>query len=138
MSMQLLACRYNCSYMPINRKESFSEALYILMTGCGVGYSVERKWVDQLPTVPHHMQPVSSSIVVDDSKEGWVMALRRYMDNLWGIGTKSGRPQICGRFRWQWVATHLLSVCSFRIAPGWLCTRGVAHQIRIRSRISAC
>lgn len=73
---------FNCSYTPIDRKEAFSEILYILMCGTGVGYSVERQFVKSLPTVPEQFVDVEETIVVGDSKEGWAQAYRTLIDNL--------------------------------------------------------
>jgi ribonucleoside-triphosphate reductase len=43
---------YNCSYIPIDNPKAFDEVLYILMNGTGVGFSVERQYIDKLPTIP--------------------------------------------------------------------------------------
>jgi ribonucleoside-diphosphate reductase alpha chain len=69
-------CLYNCSYLPVDSLRSFDEAMYILMCGTGVGYSVESKYVNQLPVVNEHFENSSTVIVVDDSKAGWAKALR--------------------------------------------------------------
>jgi len=69
-------CLYNCSYLPVDSLRSFDEAMYILMCGTGVGYSVESKYVNQLPTINEHFEDSSTVIVVDDSKAGWAKALR--------------------------------------------------------------
>jgi len=69
-------CIYNCSYLPIDSLRSFDEAMYILMCGTGVGYSVESQYVNQLPTINEHFERSSTTIVVDDSKSGWAKALR--------------------------------------------------------------
>ena len=69
-------CLYNCSYLPVDSLRSFDEAMYILMCGTGVGYSVESKYVNQLPVINEHFENSSTSIVVDDSKAGWAKALR--------------------------------------------------------------
>jgi ribonucleoside-diphosphate reductase alpha chain len=69
-------CLYNCSYLPVDSLRSFDEAMYILMCGTGVGYSVESKYVNQLPVVNEHFEDSSTVIVVDDSKAGWAKALR--------------------------------------------------------------
>lgn len=68
---------YNCSYLPINHTAAFHELLYILMCGTGVGYSVERKYVDALPTVAEEMTDSDTVIVVKDSKEGWALAFKQ-------------------------------------------------------------
>jgi len=69
-------CLYNCSYLPVDSLRSFDEAMYILMCGTGVGYSVESKYVNQLPVINEHFEKSSTVIVVDDSKAGWAKALR--------------------------------------------------------------
>ena len=46
------AAGYNCSYLPVNRMRAFDETLYVLMCGVGVGFSVERQYVNKLPTIP--------------------------------------------------------------------------------------
>jgi ribonucleoside-diphosphate reductase alpha chain len=68
---------YNCSYLPIDDPKSFDEAMYILLCGTGVGFSVEAKYVNQLPEVPHQLFDSQTTIVVSDSKEGWAKALRQ-------------------------------------------------------------
>lgn len=67
---------YNCSYLPIDHPHAFDEVLYILMNGTGVGFSVEPIFVDQLPTVAERFVQTSSTVVVEDSREGWARALR--------------------------------------------------------------
>lgn len=68
---------YNCSYLPIDSLLSFSEALAISMAGCGVGYSVERRYVDLLPVVSGEIFEDEPwyPFVIDDSTEGWVAAI---------------------------------------------------------------
>jgi len=68
---------YNCSYLPVDDPKCFDEAMYILLCGTGVGFSVESKYVDKLPEVPHMMFESDSTVVVSDSKEGWAKALRQ-------------------------------------------------------------
>jgi ribonucleoside-diphosphate reductase alpha chain len=72
-------CIYNCSYLPVDSLRSFDEAMYILMCGTGVGYSVESKYVSQLPAINEHFEKSSTTIVVDDSKAGWAKALRELL-----------------------------------------------------------
>lgn len=69
-------CIYNCSYLPVDSLRSFDEAMYVLMCGTGVGYSVESRYVNQLPTINEHFEKSPTTIVVDDSKAGWAKALR--------------------------------------------------------------
>ena len=68
---------YNCSYLPIDDPKAFDEAMYILLCGTGVGFSVEHKYVDQLPEVPDQLFDSETVISVADSKEGWAKALRQ-------------------------------------------------------------
>jgi len=68
---------YNCSYLPVDDVKSFDEAMYILLCGTGVGFSVEQKYVNKLPEVPALMFNSDTTIVVADSKAGWAKALRQ-------------------------------------------------------------
>jgi len=74
---------YNCSYLAINNKRAFSEALYILMCGTGVGFSCERQEVAKLPTIPEKLEKVDDVIVVSDSKRGWAVAFKKLLSSLW-------------------------------------------------------
>ena len=74
---------YNCSYLAVNNKRAFSEALYILMNGTGVGFSCERQEVSQLPPVPEDIENCDDIIVVGDSKLGWAKAFKKLMSSLW-------------------------------------------------------
>ena len=68
---------YNCSYLPVDDMKAFDEAMFILMCGTGVGYSVETKYVTQLPEVPDVLFESDTTIIVKDSKEGWAKAYRQ-------------------------------------------------------------
>ena len=68
---------YNCSYLPVDDPKSFDEAMFILLCGTGVGFSVERQYVSKLPDVPDTMFLSETTVVVKDSKEGWAKALRQ-------------------------------------------------------------
>lgn len=68
---------YNCSYLPIDDPKAFDEAMYILLCGTGVGFSVEHKYVNELPEVPDQLFESETTISVADSKEGWAKALRQ-------------------------------------------------------------
>lgn len=68
---------YNCSYLPVDDPKAFDEAMFILMCGTGVGFSVERQYVNQLPEIPERIYESETTIVVKDSKEGWSKALRQ-------------------------------------------------------------
>jgi ribonucleoside-triphosphate reductase (thioredoxin) len=67
---------YNCSYMPVDDLKSFDEAMFILLCGTGVGFSVEGQFVSKLPEVPE-LYSSDTIVVVKDSKEGWAKALRQ-------------------------------------------------------------
>jgi ribonucleoside-triphosphate reductase len=67
---------YNCSYLPVDDPKSFDEAMFILLCGTGVGFSVERQFVSKLPEVPQLFNS-DTVVVVKDSKEGWAKALRQ-------------------------------------------------------------
>jgi len=68
-------CLYNCSYLPIDTLESFSELMYILMHGSGVGYSVEKENVNKLPEIKHCTGIMRDEYTVEDSREGWMKAI---------------------------------------------------------------
>lgn len=75
---------YNCSYVAVNRLRAFDEILYILMCGTGVGFSVERREVDQLPMVAEEFHPTDTTIVVADSKIGWAKSYKELISLLIG------------------------------------------------------
>lgn len=75
---------YNCAYVAINRIKAFSELLYILCCGTGIGFSVERQHVNKLPEVPDELYPTDTTIVVSDSKIGWATAFDELLRLLWG------------------------------------------------------
>ena len=58
---------YNCSYVAVDRPQAFDEILYILMNGTGVGFSVERQYVSQLPTIADEFFETDTTITVADS-----------------------------------------------------------------------
>lgn len=62
---------YNCSFIAVDSLRAFDEAMYILMNGTGVGFSVEQKYIDNLPTIAEEFYPTNTTIVVEDSKLGW-------------------------------------------------------------------
>ena len=75
---------YNCSYASANRVRSFDEILYVLMCGTGVGFSVEREFVDRLPTIAEEFEQSDSTIVVGDSKIGWAKSYKELISLLIG------------------------------------------------------
>lgn len=74
---------YNCSYVPVDDPRAFDEALYILMNGTGLGFSVERQYVNKLPEIPDELHPTDTTIVVADSKLGWAKALKELISLLY-------------------------------------------------------
>ena len=73
---------YNCSYLPVDDPKSFDEAMFILLCGTGVGFSVERQFISKLPEVPQLFES-DTTIIVKDSKEGWAKAFRQVLALLW-------------------------------------------------------
>ena len=69
-------CMYNCSYLAVEDIRAFDETMYILLCGTGVGFSVERQSISKLPEVPDLIES-GTTIIVEDSKEGWSKALRQ-------------------------------------------------------------
>jgi len=76
-------CMYNCSYLPVDDPKSFDEAMFILLCGTGVGFSVERQYVSKLPDVPDQLFNSDTTVAVKDSKEGWAKAYRQVLSLLW-------------------------------------------------------
>ena len=80
---------YNCSYIEINKTTSFSNLMYILMCGTGVGYTVERRCTDKLGTIPTIHKMFDTVMFVEDSREGWCDSLNNLIENLYkGIHIK--------------------------------------------------
>lgn len=69
-------CLFNCSFIAVDHVRSFDEAMFILLCGTGVGFSVERQFIAKLPEVPDSFDDADTTIVVTDSKEGWASAYR--------------------------------------------------------------
>ena len=74
---------YNCSYVAVNRIQSFDEILYILMNGTGVGFSVERQHIAELPVVAEEFFLSDTVITVADSKLGWAKAFKELVGMLY-------------------------------------------------------
>jgi len=74
---------YNCAFLPVDNARSFDEAMYILMCGTGVGFSVEYKYINKLPAIPETLEKSSTVVHVGDSKEGWAKAYREFLSLLW-------------------------------------------------------
>lgn len=74
---------YNCSYIPIQDQRCFDEVMYILMNGTGVGYSVERQYINKLPEVAEEFHECDTLVKVADSKQGWAASLRQLISLLY-------------------------------------------------------
>src|ERR1700756_1833324 len=73
----------NCSYLAIDHPRAFDEALYILMCGTGLGFSVERQSIASLPVISDDFHPTDTVITVRDSKVGWATAYRELISLLY-------------------------------------------------------
>jgi len=76
-------CMYNCAYLPVDDPKSFDEAMFILLCGTGVGFSVERQYINNLPDIPDTLFNSGTVVMVKDSKEGWAKSLRQVLSLLW-------------------------------------------------------
>ena len=74
---------FNCAAIAIDHPRAFDEAMYVLMCGTGLGFSVERKEVNQLPTIPEKINDTDRIIVVRDSKAGWASGFRELIECLY-------------------------------------------------------
>jgi len=72
---------YNCSYTVIDKPKAFAEVLYILLQGTGVGFSVEKQYINQLPTIPS-LKYSPEVILFDDSKLGWATGINNLITRL--------------------------------------------------------
>lgn len=77
------AAGYNCSYLVIDNQRAFDEAMYLLMSGCGVGYSVERQFISKLPIIADDFYDTDSIITVRDSKIGWASSYKELISLLY-------------------------------------------------------
>ena len=75
---------FNCSYLAVDSQRAFDEAMYILMCGTGVGFSVERQFISKLPVIAEEFVDTDTTIVVSDSKQGWAKAYREMVSLLYG------------------------------------------------------
>tara|TARA_R110000737_G_scaffold213852_1_gene230871 strand:- start:1006 stop:2832 length:1827 start_codon:yes stop_codon:yes gene_type:complete len=80
---------YNCSFLPIDHIDSFSETMFLLLSGCGVGYSVQRHNIKALPEIitPHETR--SRRFVIGDSIEGWADAIKVLIKSYMGAKKSS-------------------------------------------------
>lgn len=73
---------YNCSYLAVDNLKAFDESMYVLMCGTGVGFSVERQYINQLPEIAEEFHDTDTTIVVADSKMGWATSYRELLSML--------------------------------------------------------
>ena len=74
---------YNCSFIAIDNPRAFDEILYILSCGTGVGFSVERQYVSQLPVIAESFYESDTTVVVQDSRIGWAKSLKEIIGLLY-------------------------------------------------------
>ena len=74
---------FNCSYVAVDSPRAFDETLYILMCGTGVGFSVERQYINQLPDLPEELFDTDTVIKVADSKIGWAKSYEELLSLLY-------------------------------------------------------
>ena len=67
---------YNCSYLPVDDIEAFNEIMFLLLSGCGVGYSVQQHHIKKLPTITKPFEKRVRRFVIGDSIEGWAVAVK--------------------------------------------------------------
>lgn len=74
---------YNCTASAVMHPAIFSEAFYILMNGCGFGFSVERQYINQLPEIAEELYPSETKLIIRDSKIGWATGLKELISMLY-------------------------------------------------------
>ena len=74
---------YNCAYIAVDHVRVFDEALYIMLCGTGLGFSVERQHISKLPEIAESLYHTDTTIIVSDSKLGWAKALKELVSMLY-------------------------------------------------------
>ena len=74
---------FNCTFLLIDSVKSWADMLYLLMNGCGVGYSVERQVINKLPEVPDLLIESKRKVIFEDSKLGWAEGLFGYLNSIY-------------------------------------------------------
>jgi ribonucleoside-triphosphate reductase (thioredoxin) len=133
---------YNCSYIAVDRPQSFDEILYVLMNGTGVGFSVERQYVNELPRIADDFHETDTTIKVADSRLGWSKAFKELVGMLyvgqipkWDLSKlrPAGAPlkTFGGRSSGPAPLEDLFNFCiiKFKIAAGRKLTSLEAHDI---------
>ena len=80
---------YNCSYLPIDHVDSFSECMFLLLSGCGVGYSVQKHHIEKLPHITKPFDMRTRRFVIGDSIEGWSDAIKVLIKSYLGLKRSS-------------------------------------------------
>ena len=80
---------YNCSYLPIDHVDAFSESMFLLLSGCGVGYSVQKHHIKELPHVTKPFEVRTRRFVIGDSIEGWSDAIKVLIKSYLGLKRSS-------------------------------------------------
>ena len=78
---------YNCAYLPIDDELSFSETMFLLLGGTGVGFSVQKHHVEKLPEIQKPLQKRKKRYLIGDSIEGWADAVKALMKSYFQGGT---------------------------------------------------
>ena len=133
---------YNCSYLPVYDPKSFDEAMFILLCGTGVGFSVERQSVNKLPEVAEEFHETDTTIIVQDSKIGWAKAFRELVSLLysgqipsWDVSRLRKKGERLKTFGGRssgsdpLVALFNFSVATFKSAAGRKLTSLECHDI---------
>ncbi len=79
---------YNCAYMPIDHVLSFSECMFLLLGGTGVGFSVQRHHVEKLPEIKKPSEKRTRRYLIADSIEGWADAVKVLINSYFKGGSK--------------------------------------------------
>ena len=74
---------YNCAYIAVDHPRVFDENLYVLLCGTGVGFSVERQYINKLPEIAEEFHESETTVIVSDSKIGWAKSLRELVSLLY-------------------------------------------------------
>jgi len=81
---------YNCAYLPIDHPDAFSETMFLLLGGTGVGFSVQKHHVEKLPEIKRPNPNRTRRYLIGDSIEGWADAIKVLIESYLGI--KSSTP----------------------------------------------
>jgi len=78
---------YNCAYLPIDDWRAFSEVMFLLLGGCGVGYSVQKHHIEQLPEIARPNTKKTRRFLISDNIEGWADAIKMLMKSYFKGGS---------------------------------------------------